>query len=171
MGVAKSPGLANGRIMTRFAFLLVWGFLSAPASAQTNAEGDVDPLQCAPEGLAVGGYDLVSYHRDTGPVKGDATIATSHQGLTYHFASTANRAEFVANPGPFLPTYRGFCAATLAMGRLACPDYTNYKIEDGRLLLFELAGFTNGRTVWNSDPLGFRQRADGNYQRLLVPHL
>ena len=41
------------------------------------------------------------------------------------------------------------------MGRLACPDYTNFKIEDGRLLLFELTGFTNGRTVWNSDPAGF----------------
>ena len=53
------------------------------------------------------------------------------------------------------------------MGRLACPDYTNFKIENGDLLLFELAGFTNGRTLWNSDPSGFRERADANALKLI----
>jgi hypothetical protein len=53
------------------------------------------------------------------------------------------------------------------MGRLVCPDYTNFKIEDGRLLLFEIAGFTNGRTIWDSDPTGFRQQADANFKRLV----
>ncbi len=67
----------------------------------------------------------------------------------------------------YLPRYQGWCAATLSMGRLACPDYTNFKIEDGQLLLFELVGFTNGRSLWNSDPIGFRARADTNAIKLL----
>ena len=33
--------------------------------------------------------------------------------------------------------------------------------------LFVIAGFTNGRTLWNSDPAGFRQRADANASKLL----
>ena len=83
------------------------------------------------------------------------------------FASADNLATFQADRDTYLPTYRGWCAATLAMGRLACPDPTNFKIENGRLLLFELAGFTNGRSLWNADPTGFRQRADSNFTRLV----
>jgi hypothetical protein len=49
------------------------------------------------------------------------------------------------------------------MGRLACPDYANFKIEDGRLLLFERVGFTNGRDVWNSDPMLHRAQANENF--------
>ena len=123
--------------------------------------------QCSQDGIGIGGYDLVSYHSAEGPVLGSAEFAVEHGGLTYRFATAANRERFVAAPEDYLPRYSGFCAATLSMGRLACPDYTNFKIEDGELLLFELAGFTNGRTLWNSDPAGFRQRADDNGSKLL----
>ena len=124
-------------------------------------------LNCAPEGIAVGGYDLVSYHQDGGPVQGAEKYSAQLDGLTYLFANAANLATFRQSPAQFLPVYRGYCAATLAMGRLACPDYTNFKIEEGRLLLFEVTGFTNGKTLWNSDPADFRQRADMNYPRLV----
>ena len=53
------------------------------------------------------------------------------------------------------------------MGRLTCPDPLNFKIENGSLLLFELVGFTNGRTVWEVDPQSFRKRADDNARLLL----
>ncbi len=144
-----------------FCLLTLLGF-SAPALAQ-HPGGH----QCAPDGVAVGGYDLVSYHEPGGPVMGSAEFEVEHRGLRYRFADAANRDRFNAARKQFLPRYSGFCAATLSMGRLACPDYTNFKIENGELLLFELAGFTNGRTLWNSDPQGFRQRADANALELL----
>ena len=123
--------------------------------------------QCAPDGLAVGGYDLVSYHQDGGPLQGSESFEIELEGLRYRFSSQANLDTFKATPDKYLPHYRGWCAATLSMGRLACPDYTNFRIENGDLLLFELAGFTNGRTLWESDPSGFRQRADANARELL----
>ena len=122
---------------------------------------------CVTDGVAVGGYDLVSYHQEGGPVPGSADHAGEHGDLRYLFSTAANRDLFRADPERYLPTYQGWCAATLAMGRLACPDYTNFKIEQGRLLLFELAGFTNGRSLWNSDPAGFRERADANFEKLV----
>jgi YHS domain-containing protein len=122
---------------------------------------------CAPEGIAMGGYDLVSYHHEGGPIAGSQEFKGQRAGLTYLFSSDKNLKLFLAKPATYLPRYQGWCAATLSMGRLACPDYTNFKIEDGQLLLFELAGFTNGRTLWNSDPAGFKTRADANAQRLL----
>ena len=52
---------------------------------------------------------------------------------------------------------------TLALGRLTCPDFNNFKIENDRLLLFELTGFTNGQALWNTAPDRYRGLADGNY--------
>ena len=123
--------------------------------------------RCAPDGVAMGGYDVVSYRAPGGPVSGVVEFSSNHEGLTYLFSTGENRSRFLADPDAYLPHYQGWCAATLAMGRLTCPDFTNFKIEDGALLLFELAGFTNGRVVWDSNPGDFRRRADMNAKRLL----
>jgi hypothetical protein len=144
-----------------FAFLLV--LLIGAANTQAK------PHPCSMDGVAIDGYDLISYHQPDGPGKGAPEHAVTHQGSIYHFVDAGNKALFEADPEKYLPVYRGWCAATLSMGRLVCPDYTNFKLEEGRLLFFELAGFTNGRTLWNSDPEGFRQRADENALKLLKP--
>lgn len=127
---------------------------------------DVDLDMCAPDGVAVGGYDPVSYRRPDGPLRGSGDWQADFEGRTYRFATQANRDAFVAYPARYVPAYAGFCAITLALGRLTCPEYTNFKIEDDRLYLFEVTGFTNGRTLWNSDAAGYRRQADANYRRL-----
>ena len=142
--------------------LLIVSLISGSAIA---AEPEVP--NCAPDGVAVGGYDLVSYHLDSGPVAGDAQFEVEHGALRYRFANREHQDRFLANPDNYLPVYRGWCAATLSFGKLACPEYTNFKLEDGKLLLFEHNGFTNGRTVWDSDPLGHRQRADQHFVQLV----
>ena len=127
-----------------------------------------DPLMCAPDGVGVGGYDLVSYRSPAGPQPGRSEFSREHDGIAYQFLNEDNAAAFASNPERFLPAYGGFCAITLALGRLTCPDYTNYKIENDRLLLFETTGFTNGRVVWDTDPSGFRQQADSNFLEILA---
>lgn len=141
------------------------GFVLAVITSSGSANAGAS--QCATDGVAISGYDLISYHNRDGPSMGVKQHAVSHEGSHYYFLNAANKALFEAKPDQYLPVYQGWCAATLAMGRLACPDYANFKVENGRLLFFELAGFTNGRTLWNSDPDGFRQRADDNASRLL----
>ncbi len=127
----------------------------------------VDAEMCNPEGVALGGYDVVSYREDGGPLPGDQQFSLEHEGATYLFASQVNLERFVKDPKKYLPGYSGFCAITLALGRVTCPDYTNFKIENDQLLLFEVTGFTNGRTLWNSDAPGYRQQADHNYLQIL----
>ena len=122
---------------------------------------------CTPDGVAVGGYDLVSYRADSGPLVGEKQFALDHGGFTYLFVSDENRRQFEADPERYLPAYSGWCAVTLALGRLTCPDYTNFQIEDDTLLLFETTGFTNGRVLWNTDAPGYRVKADDNYKALL----
>jgi YHS domain-containing protein len=132
-----------------------------------SGQPDTELPHCSVDGVAVGGYDLLSYHSAQGPVAGLAEFSADHEGGRYQFVNAHNLARFSEDPQSWLPVYKGWCATTLAMGRLVCPDYTNYKIEEGQLLFFELAGFTNGRTLWDSDPAGFRQRADANFKKLL----
>ena len=55
---------------------------------------------------------------------------------------------------------------SLALGSFTCPDYENFKVEDGKLLLFETTVFTNGRTLWDQDPSENRAKADRNFQVL-----
>ena len=147
----------------RFLSLILLFTLVSPAFA--SDEGS--PFICSPDGVALGGYDVVSYRQPDGPILGSAEFESKQEVLTYRFSNAENLKLFLTDPELYLPRYHGWCAATLSMGRLACPDYTNFKIEDGSLLLFELVGFTNGRTVWDSDPLGFRTRADANALELL----
>ncbi len=140
----------------------------APKSASgVSLEHGPDLAMCSPDGLAVGGFDVLSYREAGGPVAGDTEISADFDGQRYLFTTQANRDRFLEDPERFVPAYNGFCAITLSFGRVTCPDYRNFKIEDDRLLLFEVTGFTNGRTLWNSDSTTFRERADLNYERLL----
>lgn len=152
--------------------------LGALATAQELAEGpemapkprgDItrflphNPRECAPEGIGVGGYDLLSYRSDNGPRFGSPEFSASHHDMEYLFESEENRQLFLDDPERYLPAYSGWCAVTLALGRLSCPDFDNFKIENDRLLLFELTGFTNGQALWNTAPDRYRDLADGNY--------
>ncbi len=121
---------------------------------------------CQSDGTAVGGFDLVSYRQEGGPVFGSTKFVIDYKGLTYRFANESNLLRFRENPEKFLPEYDGVCAVALAHGRVICPDYGNFKIENDRLLLFEVSGFTNGRTLWNSKPGEFRKKADSYFMQL-----
>ncbi|MFK7913837.1 MAG: twin-arginine translocation pathway signal protein [Pseudomonadales bacterium] len=159
-------------VVARLAVVLATGLavLSTIIPMQASAADAVDAAvpNCAPDGVGVGGFDLVSYRVPGGPVPGLAEHVAHVDGLDYRFVSAEHLAQFLADPERYLPVYSGWCAATLSFGKLACPEYRNFALEDDRLLLFEHTGFTNGRTLWNSDPLAHRQRAD-RFFKLLNP--
>jgi hypothetical protein len=82
------------------------------------------------KGVALGGYDVVSYFNGGDPQKGDLGILVDWAGATYRFATVANRDLFVANPEKYLPQYGGYCAYAAAKGSLAPGDplaWTLYK--------------------------------------------
>ncbi len=138
------------------------------ARVDKASEAEADPLRCSPDGIGVGGFDLLSYRLPDGPVKGQREFAHSVGKLTYLFASAEHQALFATDPTQYLPQYGGWCAISLALGGLTCPDYENFQIEDGRLFLFETTGFTNGRVLWNSDATAYRGKADDNFHRLIT---
>jgi len=125
-----------------------------------------DRSMCVMKGVSTGGFDLVSYRQSGGPTLGIPELSMEFNGSRYLFANQSNLDTFRADPEYYLPAYTGLCAITLALGRIVCPEYSNFKIEDDRLFLFEITGFTNGKTLWNTNSEDFREKANTNFETL-----
>ncbi|MBV6645082.1 MAG: hypothetical protein KI790_06520 [Cyclobacteriaceae bacterium] len=121
---------------------------------------------CGDEAVAFDGNDLVSYYENTSVQAGSESYKLEHDGLTLLFTTNANREKFKANPDKYLPAYGGWCAIALASGTLARPDFNHYKVQDGKLLFFEVKAFFNGKTAWEKDPDINKIVADKKYNEI-----
>jgi len=108
--------------------------------------GAVEPN--ASEGVAIHGYDPVSYFQE-GPKEGRPGLSARHNGVEYHFASQANKETFTANPGQYIPEYGGWCAYAMLEGDKVDVDPQRYKIIDGSLYLFYDGFWGNTLKKWN----------------------
>jgi YHS domain-containing protein len=84
-------------------------------------------------GVILHGDDAVAYFKQNKPVQGNTAYKSTYQGATYLFASAANKAEFDKNPAKYAPQFGGYCAYSLAEGRLADIDPNNFVIYKGKL--------------------------------------
>jgi YHS domain-containing protein len=99
-------------------------------------------------GLAIQGYDPVSYHSQ-GPVQGQKELSFTHEGSTYLFSSAENRQQFEQDPERYIPAYGGWCAWAMLDGEKVEVDPETYKIVDGQTLLFYNTFFANTLKKWN----------------------
>ncbi len=132
--------------------------LSNTASSQNHQR-----YSCQVGSVAFDGYDLVSYFQG-GPVLGKKDISMEYDGIILQFSSRENLATFKKNPGKYLPAYGGWCATAITHSSFVVPNYTMYKIQDEKLLFFEVRGFFNGRSQWDKDPLKHEFLADRSYR-------
>lgn len=119
------------------------------------------------DGVAIGGYDVVSYFADRKATQGRAELATHHEGVEYHFSTAANLAAFKKSPAKFQPQYGGWCA--FAMGAKNTKFEANpktFKIVDGKLYLFYNGEHGNTLIPWNKDEASLKQQADANWSKM-----
>ncbi len=116
----------------------------------------------ASNGTAMHAYDPVSYFNGA-PAKGDESITATHNGLTYRFASEANRDAFNADTDKYLPKYGGYCATAMSEGTIFDVDPENYKIVDGDLYLFYKGEDGDTLPEWNADEANRRAAADKHW--------
>lgn len=90
----------------------------------------------AAAGLALRGFDAVSYFLPGGPVAGSAAYEVAWQGLGWRFAGPANRAAFRGDPAAYAPRLGGYDPAGILEGRLVETDPLAFAVLDGRLYLF-----------------------------------
>ncbi len=133
-----------GLILTLFAGV----YFSAAARAGEFFEKD---------GVAMRGYDVVSYFTDKKPVQGSADYKFEYKGSTFHFSSQANLDSFSAKPEQYAPQYGGFCAFGTASGYKAATDPAAFTVVENKLYLnYD----KNVQKDWSVDIPGFIVKAD-----------
>ena len=113
--------------------------------------------------VGVNGYDLVSYHTDKRPLRGNGNYTADHGGVTYLFSSEDNKDTFEKNPGKYLPAYGGWCAFGVAVGKKFSADPEVWEIVDGRLYLNLDQGI---KKEWRKDIKGNIFKANSNWSKI-----
>lgn len=154
LACCASPGVADG------------------AGALERARHGTSQHNVSQEGLALGGYDPVAYFPEHGgrATKGSEALTAVHRGVTYRFASEANRTAFLEDPAAFEPQYGGWCAWALVGGQggKVEVDPESFLVENGKLYLFYDGLLADTRRRW-SDAGGAQAlapRADANWSRI-----
>lgn len=150
------------RFMLRLVFSLAVLGLAAAALAQppTTSGGSGMSLLNLDNTVALHGYDPVAYFNRERAVRGNRGILERVGGATYYFASRASRYTFLKDAPRYQPQFGGYCATSMAQGRLEDVNPEIYAIFDGKLYLFKDDG---ARTRFLTDPRGTIAAAAHNY--------
>lgn len=120
------------------------------------------------KGLAIQGFDPVSYFSEGGPRVGKSEFKATYEGATYYFINQENKEKFLANPAQFKPEYGGWCAYAMgASGEKVKIDPETYKIVDGKLYLFYNFFFNNTLDDWNENEKQLKVKADENWAKII----
>lgn len=149
--------------ITRLAavFALVLGFA---AGLQVQAAALVEEIVTDPlTGVALEGYDPVSYFTSPDPVLGSSDFAYEWGGVPWYFSSPANRDIFMRNPEIYAPQYGGHCLVALSRGFLSDGKPRLYAIKDMKLYLFYSVA---NREAFFASGEGVVASADGEWKKL-----
>lgn len=138
--------------------------LSFTAFGQTSKRTSQLNLE---NGLALQGYDAVAYFKQQKAVKGKPAFMATYEGVTYQFATQANKEAFLKNPSGYEPQYGGWCAFAMGdYGKKVEVNPETFKILDGKLYLFYNAYFNNTLKSWNKDETNLKKKADANWKKI-----
>lgn len=113
-------------------------------------------------GLALQGFDPVSYFTDQKPMIGRTEFETVIKGETWRFAQAANQKIFAGEPQAYRPQFGGFDAESVALGAVADADPQIFLIIGKSLYLFRTA---EGRAAFAADA-ALRAQAHENWKKL-----
>lgn len=149
-------------------FLGVFGiFFSQNLKAQKLTEKYCTTHFNLEDGVAVKGYDVVSYFVEGKSQEGKASISAKYLGVIYRFATKQHRDLFIKNPQKYMPQYGGWCAYAIgAKNEKVTMNPENYKIVDGKLYLFYKNFFTDTLDDWNEDEENLKKKADKNWSEV-----
>ncbi|HYZ39078.1 MAG TPA: YHS domain-containing (seleno)protein [Stellaceae bacterium] len=115
-------------------------------------------------GLAIKGYDPVSYFTIGKATRGLPQFSVTYQRAIYRFASAEARERFISMPEKFVPQYGGYCAFAIARNSIQDINPHEWAIVNGKLYLNN--NFLS-QALWSFDKSGNITR--GNYYWPLVP--
>lgn len=117
----------------------------------------------SPKGIAIDGYDPVSYFTEGKAIQGTAALSLEWNEAVWHFSTEENRALFKANPEQYAPQYGGYCAYGMGNGYKAKVDPKDaWTVADGKLYLNYNPKV---KTTWQQDQQGWISKADEHWKK------
>ena len=151
----KSPGL-----MRRYFMVTAFALMALLAACSST----VTPVNITRDGVAIKGYDPVSYFTDGRPVKGKSEFQYEWKGARWWFSSAEHRDLFRSSPGKYAPQYGGYCAYAVSQGKTADIDPYAWNVVNGRLYLNLNKDV---QKIWSRDIPGYIRKADRNWPHIL----
>lgn len=136
--------------------IIVIAVLLAPPAAATDVQFQVG-------GVALGGYDPVSYFRKQAAERGNPDYRHRYNGTIWYFASELHRDLFAEDPRQYAPQYGGFCAYAVSQGQLVPVDPYAWTLHRGKLYLNYSKQV---RTLWRADLEHRLELAADNWEKL-----
>ena len=122
---------------TKLLLIAIVGLVSFGSFAQDGSPLRKKHLNLSKSGLAIDGYDPVSYFKSNKAIKGKKEFAVGHQDAVYYFSSVENKEAFIKNPAAYEPQYGGWRAYAMGKeGDKMSIDPETFKIINGKLFLF-----------------------------------
>jgi YHS domain-containing protein len=106
-----------------------------PATSFAYDENSKSSVNVDAKGVGLRGHDPVAYFTAGAPALGNPAFTAKHGGVTFQFASAANRDAFRAAPAKYAPQFGGFCAMGVALEKKLDGDPAAWHIADGKLYL------------------------------------
>jgi len=135
-----------------------------PGLVARNGSGGKTLVFTDKKGVALEGYDPISYFTDGKPMKGDPRIEATFNGALYHFASQEHREAFEKAPTRYAPAYGGYCGYAASVGKVRPANPLVWSIVDGQLILQHTKGADK---LWQKDVPGNKAKADKYWPRLV----
>ncbi len=87
-------------------------------------------------GIALFGFDPMSYHVYVEPKKGSGEFEMEYDGIAWHFYNDGNKRIFEKSPDYYMPAFGGFDPVALAQDKIAVTDPRIYMMYKGTVYLF-----------------------------------
>lgn len=130
----------------------VWAFVRPQQSYQSEV--------FSPNGVAIHGYDVVSFFDDSVKMKGLQDFSYKWLGVDWYFSSVSNLNKFKQSPERYIPAYGGYCAYGVSRGYKASTEIDTWTLHEGKLY------FNYNQRVkssWLKNQLQYIQQADKNW--------
>jgi hypothetical protein len=138
MTAARQERKVRRRKVVSRTILALSALVAAAVCAPTTIRAAISELVIANRytGLAIDGYDPVTYFVDGAPQVGRAEFEWYASGATWRFRNEGNRAAFKAAPAVYAPAFGGYDPVAVARGAATPGNPSVWLIADQRLYLF-----------------------------------
>src|SRR5262245_36141342 len=132
--------------------------------AKNGVYGGKALVQTDKNGVALEGYDPVSYFTDGKPEPGYPKLEATSHGALSHFLSQQHRETFEKDPMKYAPAYGGYCGYAASIGKVRPANPLLWSIVDGQLIVQHTKGALE---LWEKDVPGNKAKADKFWPRLI----